>query len=71
MIVFQMLIMIIMITWMVAHELWLQLLQSAHQMSKMFPRTDDSDDDDDDDIGESPVVMMKTTMRMIIMTWGG
>ena len=68
--VIQMLIMIIMITWMVAHELWLQLLQSAHQMSKMFPRTDDNDDDDDDD-GESPVVMMKTTMRMKIMTWGG
>ena len=40
-------------------------------MSKMFPRTDDSDDDDDDDAGESPVVMMKTTMRMKIMTWGG
>ena len=68
--VFQMLIMIIMITWMVAHELWLQLLQSAHQMSKMFPRTDDNNDDNDD-AGESPVVMMKTTMRMIIMTWGG
>ena len=39
-------------------------------MSKMFPRTDDNDDDDDD-AGESPVVMMKTTMRMKIMTWGG
>ena len=57
-----------MITWMVAHELWLQ--QSAHQMSKMFPRTDDNDGDDDD-AGESPLVMMKTTMRMKIMTWGG